>query len=212
MRDIVERLIAVIALLVLSPLLIVVAFAIWFEDGSPILFRQKRIGLAGKPFETIKLRSMRRTIKGPVITCGGDARVTRVGKLIRRYKIDELPQLWNVLRGEMLLIGPRPEIPEFVDQKDPLWRDVLGVKPGITNATTIVFRDEESMLAGQPSPESYYREQLLPIKLKLHIAHIKQQSLRRDIMLVLFTVYYSAFPARFNANTLKRKLFADATI
>lgn len=212
LRDVAERILATIGLIVGFPVLIVVAAAVVLEDGFPVLFRQKRVGRKGVPFELMKLRSMRRSNTGPGITASGDTRITRVGRFIRRYKIDELPQLWNVMRGEMLLIGPRPELPKFVDLQDPLWGQVLSVKPGITNATTLLFRDEEAMLAGQVDPEQHYRRKVLPLKLKLHAREIKQQTLFGDVKLVLITLYYSAFPARFDADALERKLFATAEL
>lgn len=210
LRDIAERMLATIGLIAGAPILIAAAAAIVFEDGPPVFFRQRRVGKAGVLFELKKLRSMRVCDTGPGITASGDRRITRVGRFIRKYKIDELPQLWNVVRGDMLLIGPRPELPKFVDGEDPLWREVLGVKPGITNATTLLFREEEAMLAGQPDPEQHYRREVLPLKLKLHAREIKQQTLLGDVEIVLITLYYSAFPARLDAEALKQKLFAVA--
>jgi lipopolysaccharide/colanic/teichoic acid biosynthesis glycosyltransferase len=206
-RDIVDRCLAGIALIVFAPLLTVAAVAIIIEDGFPVLFRQQRVGLAGKLFQTLKLRSMHTDHRGPTITAGGDRRITRVGRLIRKYKLDELPQFWNVLRGDMAIIGPRPEIPEFVDQNDPLWKEILTVKPGITNATTLLFRDEEAQLAGQEDPENYYRETLLPLKLRLAQSQIRQRSPYHDFKLICITIYYSLIPSRFDTPTIQKKLF-----
>jgi len=202
---------AMVGLVIGFPVLMAASVAIVMEDGFPIVFRQRRVGQAGVPFELMKLRSMRAN-SGPGITAGGDTRITRAGRFIRKYKIDELPQLWNVLRGEMRLIGPRPELPKFVDLHDPLWLSVLSVKPGITNATTLLFRDEEAMLAGQADPEQHYRREVLPLKLKLHAREIKQQTLLSDARVILITLYYSAFPSRFDADALKRKLFPVAEL
>jgi lipopolysaccharide/colanic/teichoic acid biosynthesis glycosyltransferase len=112
---------------------------------------------------------------GLPLTCKGDPRVTRVGRFLRACKVDELPQLWNIVRGEMTWIGPRPEVPEFVDMNNPLWRQVLEMRPGLADAASIAFRDEEQLLAAVADPEDYYRRELLPRKLRLSIEH----SLRR---------------------------------
>ena len=122
-----------------------------------------------------KFRSMR-VQPGLSITCKGDPRVTRVGRLLRGSKLDELPQLWNIVRGEMAWIGPRPEVPEFVDMDDPLWQKVLQFRPGLVDAATIEFRNEERLLASVPDPKNYYRREILPRKLRLSLEH----SLRRS--------------------------------
>src|SRR5262245_29839914 len=132
------RVFAALALLAAFPILVLVAVAIAIEDGMPVLFRQLRIGKDGISFELLKFRSMRRGMSGPTLTKSRDRRITRVGCFIRRYKLDELPQLWNVLRGELNLIGPRAEVPGFVDLSNPLWRSTLRVKPGITGLATLV--------------------------------------------------------------------------
>jgi len=132
-----DRILAGLSLLVCAPLLLFIAVAIWCEDGRPVLFRQVRIGRFGIEFELFKFRSMRRNQTGRVLTAEGDRRVTRSGRFLRKYKLDELPQLWNVVRGDMRLIGPRPEVPQFVALADPVWNAVLQVKPGITDLATL---------------------------------------------------------------------------
>jgi lipopolysaccharide/colanic/teichoic acid biosynthesis glycosyltransferase len=120
--------------------------------------------------------------------------VTRVGKILRKFKLDELPQLWNVLRGEMSLVGPRPEIPEFVDLNLPIWRSVLQVRPGITDPVSIAYRNEERLLATAEDPVRLYRETILPDKLKRNIAYLSERSLSRDLKVILQTLRCAVFP------------------
>ena len=136
--------------MLLFPVLVAIAVAIWWTDGSPVLFRQTRVGLKGRLFRLRKFRTMIRDAesKGPAITVDGDSRVTRVGHWLRRYKLDELPQLWNVLIGDMSMVGPRPETPCFVDAGDAHWAEVLSTRPGLTDPATLAFRDEESLWGG----------------------------------------------------------------
>src|SRR5207249_11392098 len=119
---------------------------------------------------------MRSGLRGVRITASTDERITRVGGVLRRYKLDELPQLWNVARGDMSLVGPRPEVPDFVDMSVPIWRRVLSVKPGITDVTTLAYRHEEELLAGVADPEKHYREVILPAKLDLNAQYIRKRS------------------------------------
>jgi lipopolysaccharide/colanic/teichoic acid biosynthesis glycosyltransferase len=205
MRGLVERFLGGVLFAVAFPILLVAAVAIWWEDGFPILFRQQRVGQKGILFPALKLRSMRNAVtQGPLITAGGDSRITRTGRFLRAYKLDELPQLWNVFRGEMSFIGPRPEVPKFVDMGDPLWKEVLAVKPGITNASTLLFRDEEKLLRGQADPERYYREILLPEKLQLQVKELTNRSLWNDLRVVAMTAYCSFVPSRFDADSIRR--------
>ena len=196
---------ALIGLCVLWPLLILVAVTIWIEDGPPCLFCQKRLGKSGKPFSIWKFRTMRASNSGQSITAAGDQRVTRVGKALRKFKLDELPQLFNVLKGEMSMVGPRPELSEFVECSDELWRQVLAVRPGITDLASLVFRNEEEVLAAAPSNmEDYYRQIVLPAKLALNVKYIESRSLWRDLKLLYLTAWYSLRPGRFNARHVER--------
>jgi len=187
-KAVLDRLGAAVGLLALAPLLLLVAVAIVLDDGFPVLFRQIRVGRGGRPFRLWKFRSMRRNAAGPRITTGRDPRITRAGAWLRRYKIDELPQLWNVLVGELSLVGPRPEVPAFVDPADPVWQGVLAVKPGITDPASLAYRQEEQMLAGAPDPEHYYREVLLPAKLALNLEYLRTRSFWRDLRLIIRTL------------------------
>jgi lipopolysaccharide/colanic/teichoic acid biosynthesis glycosyltransferase len=169
---------ALAALLALSPLFGVIALAIRLDDGGPVLFRQTRVGRYGRHFTMYKFRSMR-SAQGLPLTCEGDPRVTRAGRRLRASKLDELPQLWNIVRGDMAWIGPRPEIPEFVSMEDPLWQQVLQFLPGLADAASFEFRDEERLLAAAPDPREYYRREILPRKLRISIEHSLKRSSRR---------------------------------
>jgi lipopolysaccharide/colanic/teichoic acid biosynthesis glycosyltransferase len=200
---------ALILLLVASPFLVLIAATVRFQDGGPAFFRQERVGRHGKPFSLWKFRSMTPGRAGSAITAGGDRRVTAVGRLLRRYKLDELPQLWNVLRGDMSLIGPRPEVPCFVDAGDPVWQAVHSVRPGITDLATLIYRDEERILAGFRDPERGYRESVLPAKLALNLQYLERRSAVRDLKLLALTIRYSFIPAGFDPDRIKQELLTE---
>lgn len=195
-----ERLLALGGLAAAFPLIAIAAIAVMVEDGRPVLFRQTRVGRGGRRFSILKLRTMRLRMSGTPVTGRGDRRVTRVGSLLRRYKLDELPQLWNVCRGDMSLIGPRPEVPEFVDMTDPAWQMVLSARPGITDVATLVFRDEEELLAGASDPVRFYRETILPKKMQINIRHLDGRSFIGDLRILMYTVLCSLFPGHFESN------------
>src|SRR5579862_6436950 len=167
-----------IGLLVLSPLLVVIACWIKLGTAGPVFFRQIRIGRGGEQFRILKFRSMVEDAskRGLGITVSGDGRVTRVGRFLRRYKLDELPQLWNVLRGDMSLVGPRPELPVYVAEYTSEQRLVLSARPGITDPASLTYRHEEELLAGQQNPEEFYRLQVLPDKLARNAHYIQKMS------------------------------------
>ena len=204
----VERLLAGVVLFACSPVLGAAALAIALESGFPVLFRQDRVGKHGKIFRLIKLRSMHHTRKGALITAAGDTRVTRVGVLLRKYKIDELPQLWNIFAGDMHFIGPRPELPPLVNTSDPQWQAILSDKPGITDLATLVYRNEEDLLAQRENPEFAYRYDILPRKLALSVQYRRTRNVWSDLKLLALTIRYSFFPHGFEAGTV-RKIFAE---
>ena len=204
LRIIIDRLAAGISLAAFSPILLISAVAIVYDDGFPVFYRQKRIGRHGRPFWCLKLRSMRKANTGTSITASADPRITRVGAVLRAYKLDELPQLINVLRGEMSLIGPRPEVPAFVDTEDPLWRCVLSVRPGLSDLASLVYRHEEKVLAGTSDPEAFYRSEVLPRKLRLSTFYIRNRSAAQDVKLLLLTARYSFLPVRFEPQRVLR--------
>ena len=166
------------------------ALALRLESSGPAFFRQERVGRAGVPFPLLKLRTMDTSITAPAygITCGGDPRITRIGRLLRRYKLDETPQLLNVLRGEMSLVGPRPEVPRYVALYDSAQRAVLAVRPGITGAAALAYRNEEALLAQASDPEGFYVETLMPRKLQLELDYLHSRSPLGDLTLVAKTL------------------------
>jgi lipopolysaccharide/colanic/teichoic acid biosynthesis glycosyltransferase len=196
----------------LAPVFAVIATAIVWEDGRPVLFRQTRLGKDGRPFQILKFRSMRSGLRGVRITASTDERITRVGGVLRRYKLDELPQLWNVARGDMSLVGPRPEVPDFVDMSVPIWRRVLSVKPGITDVTTLAYRHEEELLAGVADPEKHYREVILPAKLDLNAQYIRKRSVLLDIRVLLLTALFSISPRMADARRALRLISDECGI
>ncbi len=172
----VEAVLACLGLAVASPILLLAAATF----PRPVLFRQQRIGLNGRPFALLKLRTMRAAPEGSQLTASGDARITPLGRWLRRFKLDEVPQLWNVVRGDMSLVGPRPEVPRYVDDS-PLWRRVLSARPGLTDPVTLRLRDEETLLAGVDDPERFYRERLLPWKLRGYADYLERRSWATDL-------------------------------
>ncbi|MCA2963457.1 MAG: sugar transferase [Acidobacteriota bacterium] len=208
MRNLVDRVVCLAGLVALAPVLVVIAGLVRWGDGGPVLFRQVRVGRCGRSFVLLKFRSMRVDPGGPAITAAGDGRVTRLGRWLRAYKLDELPQLWNVVRGDMSLVGPRPEVRRYVDPGDPVWQRVLSVRPGITDLATLVYRNEEQLLAGSAEPERFYREEILPEKLRLNLRYFELSCWGRDWRLLAMTVGYSLRPAGFTPETVLRRLAA----
>src|SRR3990172_5035503 len=190
MKRVFDFLCSSIGLLVLFPVFLLVMLAIYLESGGPVFFRQERVGKDGVPFHIIKFRSMvdRASEIGPEITSAGDPRVTRVGQFLRRTKLDELPQLLNVWSGEMSIVGPRPEVPSFVALYDDRQKEVLSVRPGITDPASITYADEEKILSAASDSHRAYVEQILPQKLELNLQYIKKMSLRSDIKIIFMTI------------------------
>ena len=207
-----DRILAAIALVAISPVLIVIGLAILIEDGRPIFFRQRRVGRSGKLFSLLKFRSMRVGMPGASITAGSDPRITRLGNILRKYKLDELPQLWNVVKGEMRMVGPRPEVPNFVDLQNPVWRGVLQVSPGITDLASLIYRNEEEVLKAAPDTERYYRETVQPNKLALNLHYIRTRTMSSDFRLILLTVRYSLAPKQFNADRIARSFLGEKAL
>ena len=176
-------------LAVLSPLFLMIGLWIKLDSPGPVFYRATRVGRNGRLFRLYKFRSMVAGAdrQGPGITATGDARVTRAGRALRRTKIDELPQLLNVLSGDMSLVGPRPEDPRYVALYTPEQRRVLAVRPGITSAASLAYRHEEQLLAG-PDWETVYREQVLPAKLAIDLDYLAQRSLWSDLGLIVRTI------------------------
>ena len=176
-----------LGLTVLSPVLLVVSVLVAVTSPGGVFFRQERVGKDGKPFRIFKFRSMRKDNAGLKITTGNDSRITPVGRFLRKSKIDELPQLINVLVGDMSFVGPRPEVADYVNLYTPYQRQVLLVRPGITGLASIRFRNENDLLTASDDPNRTYVEQIMPRKIDLDLEYIPRASVFYDIKLIFQT-------------------------
>jgi lipopolysaccharide/colanic/teichoic acid biosynthesis glycosyltransferase len=200
----VEAAIALAGLVMVAPLIALAAIAVAFTSRGPVIFRQKRMGRKGRPFTMYKLRTMRVTNSGPQVTAGDDTRVTPIGKFLRKTKLDELPELWNILKGDMSLIGPRPEVPRYVDLGDPMWRLVLEARPGIADPMTLRLRNEEALLVEvEGDRERFYLETLQPFKLGGYLNYLQERSWRSDLKVLWQTIVAVAFPYKAPLPTLE---------
>jgi lipopolysaccharide/colanic/teichoic acid biosynthesis glycosyltransferase len=197
-----DAIISSLGLLLTSPLLLIVAGLILILNGSPILFRQIRVGRNGRDFVLDKFRTMTSLQKGSeaFFDVGNKNRVTRVGAFLRKTKLDELPQLWNVLKGDMSFVGPRPEVRKWVDVYPKRWAKVLVVRPGITDPASIYYRNEEELLAQADDPEAYYRDEILPHKLNLYEEYVRSRTFWDDILLIFRTILSVLFPCRYSCH------------
>jgi lipopolysaccharide/colanic/teichoic acid biosynthesis glycosyltransferase len=177
-------------LLFLSPVFGLLAVAVKLSDGGPAFYRQQRVGQNGRLFVILKFRSMVLNTEkiGLSVTKDGDPRITRVGRFLRKSKLDELPQLWNVLRGEMSFVGPRPEVPRYVARYTAEQRQVLALKPGITDLATLAFRNEEELLRNAADTEKFYLEYCVPRKIELNLAYARQANVWKDIKIIVRTL------------------------
>lgn len=177
-------------LIILSPVLIAIALFIAFKDGFPVIFFQTRVGKNQKPFLIYKFRTMSASSKGALqVTAGNDMRITALGAVLRRTKLDELPQLFNVIKGDMSLVGPRPEVQKYV----ALWSveqraKILSVRPGVTDRTQLKFLDEEKILAASPDPENTYINEIMPKRLAMCEHYVKTRNFADDIVILLATI------------------------
>ena len=178
------------ALLVIWPVLVLIALAIKIDDPGPVFYRQVRVGKNGKEFRIYKFRTMvvDADKKGLAITVGRDNRITRMGSLLRKTKLDELAQLINVFTGEMSFVGPRPEVPKYVNMYTPYQRQVLLVRPGITDYASIAYRNENDMLEGAEDPERMYIDVIMPDKIELNMKYLHEISPLADIRLIFSTI------------------------
>lgn len=184
-----DALVAGAALIAATPVIGLLGIAIAITSGRPIFFRQRRVGRRFQPFTMIKLRTMNCSNAGAKVTHKGDVRVTGFGRFLRATKLDELPTLINVVRGDMALVGPRPEVPEYVNGSNPLWQRVLSVRPGITDPVTIALRNEEELLAfAAKDTETYYISELQPMKLRGYVEYLENRSVRSDISVLCHTI------------------------
>jgi lipopolysaccharide/colanic/teichoic acid biosynthesis glycosyltransferase len=182
-----EIALAVLLLAVLAPALLVIAAAIKADSRGPIFYRCRRVGHGGQPFDMLKFRKMHVGVGGPLLTAADDRRFTRLGRLLASLRLDELPQLWNIVRGEMSFVGPRPEDPYFVMLDAEGYRDILRVRPGVTGLSQLAFAAEGRLLL-QPGGLDYYTERLLPEKIAIDRLYARHKSLALDLRIVAWTV------------------------
>ena len=189
MKRLFDILISGLGLLALSPLFVIVAVWIKVDSQGPVFYRQTRVGKGNKDFQLLKFRSMVGDAdKSGLLTVGGhDSRVTRAGYFIRKYKLDELPQLINVFLGDMSLVGPRPEVRKYVDMYTPEQLHVLDIRPGITDAASIKYRNENDLLAAADNPEQYYIDVIMPDKLRINLEYVAHHSLLGDLKFIFDT-------------------------
>lgn len=188
MKRVFDVVVSGFGLLVSSPVLAVVALLLWITEGRPVFFSQVRVGRRGEPFRIHKFRTMR-SGDGLSVTADGDSRIHAVGQFLRAYKLDELPQLVNVLRGEMSLVGPRPEVPAYLEHWSPAERDrILSVRPGITDPASIAYRHESEVLAASDDPERTYLDEIVPAKVAMYVDYVDSRSLLGDIRILVDTV------------------------
>ena len=184
-----DRLMSLTGLLLLWPVLLVVAILIKVKmPGGPVIFRQKRVGLGGRLFTMYKFRSMTVGHGGSSVSVAGESRITPLGAKLRHYKLDELPELWNVLIGDMSFVGPRPDVPGYADRLRGKDRDILKLRPGITGPASLKYRDEEDILAGQSDPQKFNDEVIFPDKVRINLYDLHNYSFIKDIRMIFCTV------------------------
>ena len=185
-----------LALVILSPVFLVISIVIKFFVRGPIFFLQKRTGKQGKLFTIFKFRTMITNHEGSTISVKGENRITSFGALLRKYKIDELPELWNILKGDMSFVGPRPDMPEYSGKLIGEERLILDLRPGLTGPATLKYSNEEELLASVPDPQKYNDEVLWPDKVSLNLAYYYNRSFFRDISLIIQTIFIRNKSAR----------------
>ena len=189
LKFIFDRLMAFIGLLLLWPVLLIMAILIRIKmPGGPVIFKQKRVGRNGKLFTMYKFRSMTVGHGGSSVSVAGENRITPLGAKLRKYKLDELPELWNVLIGDMSFVGPRPDVPGYADLLQGNDRKVLNLRPGITGPASLKYRDEEELLAHQSDPQKYNDEVIFPDKVRINLYYLNNYSFPKDIQMIICTV------------------------
>lgn len=186
-----DFIVSLLGIIVLSPLFIFVVVFIKSTSPGPVIYAQKRVGRNGRLFRLYKFRSMLVNADriGTSVTTGNDPRITKTGRILRKTKLDELPQLWNVLKGDMSFVGPRPDVPEIVDKYTPEMRRILTIRPGITSNATLHLRNEDDLLSLAKYPDKAYEEIFVPAKVKLAMEHVKHRSFFFDFSILLKTVW-----------------------
>jgi lipopolysaccharide/colanic/teichoic acid biosynthesis glycosyltransferase len=213
MKRLFDILFSFIGLLFLQPLFVLIATMIKVDSQGPVFFRQRRVGKNFRRFVIYKFRTMvvDAEKKGLRITSGGDHRITRAGRILRKFKVDELPQLFNVLKGDMSLVGPRPEVEEYVKLYEEDYREILKRRPGITDVSSIIFREEEAVLRNQVDPEGYYKKILLPEKIKLAREYIENSSFLYDLKLILNTLHKIFYSPVIAHDSYRKKIIQDSS-
>jgi len=188
-KTVFDRFLAFLGLLFLFPLLVVVALLIRIKmPGAPVIFRQKRVGQHGKLFTMYKFRTMKPGHSGSPVSVKGESRITPLGAFLRRYKLDELPELWNVLIGDMSFVGPRPDVPGYADKLEGKDRKILKLKPGITGPASLKYANEEEILASQEDPVKYNNEVIWPDKVRINMEYLKRRNFWLDLKVIIYTV------------------------
>lgn len=189
MKFVFDKIFSLLGLIVLSPILAVVAVLIRVKmPNGPIIFRQKRVGQNGELFTIYKFRTMETEHSGSSISVAGEARITPLGAMLRRYKIDELPELWNVLKGDMSFVGPRPDVPGYADKLEGEAKSILKLKPGITGPASLKYRNEEELLATVENPQQYNDEVIFPDKTRLNLYYLNHYSFMKDMQMIFCTI------------------------
>ena len=194
MKVIFDYFFAIVGLFISLPLLITISILIKLTSKGPIFYTQKRVGRDGKIFTIIKFRSMTTTHKdNNTITIGGDIRITKFGKILRRFKLDELPELLNILKGEMSFVGPRPDLPGYADKLKDENRKILALKPGITSQASLKYANEEEILANEDNPINYNNEVIYPDKIKMNLDYYYNHNLWIDIKIIFATIFRTSY-------------------
>jgi len=179
-----------LGLIIFTPLFIVITILIKVSMPGPVIFRQKRVGRYGRPFTIAKFRTMILNHNGTSISVKGEDRITSLGAILRKYKLDEMQELWNVLRGDMSFVGPRPDVPEYIDRLAGEEKHILEIRPGITSPATLKYSNEEELLSLVPNPKEYYDEIIWPDKVSLNLDYYYNRSFFGDINLIFQTIFF----------------------
>ena len=178
-----------LGLVLLSPILFILVILIRVRMNRPVLFCQKRIGRHGIPFIIVKFRTMTLKHAGSTLSVIGESRITPLGAFLRKYKLDELPELWNVLKGDMSFVGPRPDVPEFINRLEEDDRCILNIRPGLTSLASLKYADEEKLLSTVTEPQKYYDEVIWPDKVRLNVKYYRNMSFFGDFMIIFRTLF-----------------------
>ena len=185
-----DKILSAVGIIVLLPVFIVIALLIKIKmPGGPVFFLQKRVGMKGRTFTMYKFRSMTVNSYGSFVTVAGDSRITPLGAFLRKYKLDELPELWNVLIGDMSFVGPRPDVPGYADQLRGENRKILQLRPGITGPSTLKYANEEKLLSSVSDPERYNQEVIFPDKVRINLDYLEHHSFLVDLKILMKTIF-----------------------